>query len=239
MNFYKLHIGDYESHTAHLTWMEEAAYSRLLRIYYRTEKPLPVDRKEIYRLARTVNGGYIKEVDRVLAEFFILCTDGYHNKRCDEEIVKYQKQCSTNRRIAGERTVQRSVHAPTTKRTPNQIPEPELILKALQEVSTGAVDNSEPKAVEVKPEPVKTDTAKPQRSESFSVQCLSVATRLHKRGVAVTAQHTVLQKWVSEGFTYEQLNEAVELARQRKPEPETISAGYLDSIVRRAEKATA
>jgi uncharacterized protein YdaU (DUF1376 family) len=41
VNFYKHHLGDYDAATAHLSWDEDQAYTRLLRLYYRTEKPIP------------------------------------------------------------------------------------------------------------------------------------------------------------------------------------------------------
>jgi len=53
MNFFKHHIGDYDSATAHLSWDEDMAYSRLMRVYYRDEKPIPIDRKKVYRLVRS------------------------------------------------------------------------------------------------------------------------------------------------------------------------------------------
>ena len=55
MNYFQHHIGDYAEATAHLTFVEDAAYSRMIRKYYATEKPMPVDVKAVQRLigART------------------------------------------------------------------------------------------------------------------------------------------------------------------------------------------
>ena len=39
MHFYSFNIGDYASHTRHLTPMEDLAYRRLLDIYYLHEQP--------------------------------------------------------------------------------------------------------------------------------------------------------------------------------------------------------
>ena len=52
MNFYKHHLGDYTKDTAHLSWMEDCAYRRMLDCYYGREAALPVDRAAIYRLVR-------------------------------------------------------------------------------------------------------------------------------------------------------------------------------------------
>lgn len=86
MNFYKHHIGDYASATEHLTWDEDHAYTRLMRIYYRDERPLPTDKAKVMRLARAQTAGQRAAVETVLSEFFTLESDGYRNKRCDAEI---------------------------------------------------------------------------------------------------------------------------------------------------------
>ena len=86
MIFYKHHIGDYAAATAHLSVLEDGAYSRLLRIYYRDEKPLPVEVKAVQRLAGARSRDERNAVQTVLEEFFELEADGWHNKRADEEI---------------------------------------------------------------------------------------------------------------------------------------------------------
>jgi uncharacterized protein YdaU (DUF1376 family) len=128
VNFYKHHLGDYDGATAHLSWEEDLAYTRLLRAYYRREKPIPANPAETYRLVRALTATQKRAVTTVLHEFFVEQEDGWHNKRADEEITAYQAQADTNRRIARERivprTVQRTVHDSSTKRIPNQEPEP-------------------------------------------------------------------------------------------------------------------
>ncbi len=110
MNFYKHHIGDYDAHTAHLSMLEDAAYSRLMRAYYRTERPIPADIKQAARLVRAISKSDREAVEIVLNEFFKLETDGWHNKRCDEEITAYLKQAETNRAIAVAREAKRNKH---------------------------------------------------------------------------------------------------------------------------------
>ncbi len=110
------------------------AYTRLLRIYYRREKPIPLDAGETCRLVRASTAAQRKAVKIVLEEFFAFCEDGWHNKRADDEIAAYQSQASTNRRIAQSRSGKRneygsnndssddSFHGSSTKGTPNQEP---------------------------------------------------------------------------------------------------------------------
>lgn len=112
MNFYKHHIGDYAAATAHLSFTEDAAYTRLLRIYYRDERPLPVEIRAVQRLAGARMPEEQEAVETVLREFFRLTDDGWHNKRCDEEIGKAQEQAATNRRIAEEREARRKSTKP-------------------------------------------------------------------------------------------------------------------------------
>ncbi len=137
MNFYKHHIGDYDSHTAHLSWLEDAAYSRLMRLYYRTEAPIPADPKAACRLIRAASKPEREAVEAVLGEFFTLQADGWHNARCDAEIAKANAQAETNRQIAETReakkrarTEHESLHESSTtvrdEREPSQTPDTRL-----------------------------------------------------------------------------------------------------------------
>ena len=87
MNFYKHHIGDYAQATAHLSFVEDAAYSRMIRKYYAEEKPLPADVKAVQRLVAARTREERQAVADVLEEFFELRDDGWHNKRCDAELA--------------------------------------------------------------------------------------------------------------------------------------------------------
>lgn len=89
MNYFELHVGDYEAATAHLSMLEDAAYGRMLRIYYRTERPLPADIKQVCRLVRAVSKPERDAVQTVLGEFFFLQDDGWHQARCDAELISY------------------------------------------------------------------------------------------------------------------------------------------------------
>lgn len=87
MNFYAFHIGDYASATRHLTWTEDAAYRRLLDVYYVKEGPLPADLRQVYRLAVAGSEEQREAVDSVLSEFFRLTEAGYVHSRCEKEIA--------------------------------------------------------------------------------------------------------------------------------------------------------
>lgn len=85
MNYYPFHIGDFAAHTAHLTWEEDIAYRRMLDWYYLNEKALPADPAKVARLVRMPKS--IAVIEAVLAEFFLMSEDGWHNKRADEELA--------------------------------------------------------------------------------------------------------------------------------------------------------
>ena len=97
MHYYSFNIGDYMSHTVHLSLMEDLAYRRCLDIYYLHEKPLPEDATEVARLIRMPE--HQPEVVQVLEEFFTPDVGtGYVHKRTDEEIYKYRKKVEASSR---------------------------------------------------------------------------------------------------------------------------------------------
>jgi len=113
MHYYSFNIGDYMSHTVHLSLMEDLAYRRCLDIYYLHEKPLPEDAAEVARLIRMPE--HKPEVVQVLKEFFTHDVGtGYVHKRTDEEITKYQAKIQAAIRAGKASALARS-NASSTK----------------------------------------------------------------------------------------------------------------------------
>ena len=113
MHFYSFNIGDYMSHTVHLSLMEDLAYRRCLDIYYLHEKPLPEDATEVARLIRMPE--HKPEVVQVLEEFFTHeVGTGYVHKRTNEEITKYQAKIQAASRAGKASALARS-NASSTK----------------------------------------------------------------------------------------------------------------------------
>jgi uncharacterized protein YdaU (DUF1376 family) len=75
------------------------AYTRLLRLYYRRELPLPTDVAQVCRLVRATGKPEREAVQTMLSEFFTLESDGWHNKRCDQEIGIAQDKAYKNRMV--------------------------------------------------------------------------------------------------------------------------------------------
>lgn len=92
MRHYAHNIGDYAAATRHLSFVEDAAYRRLLDRYYQDENPLPADLGAVARLAGARTKEERQAVANVLSEFFVLEGDGYHQKRADEEIAGFLKK---------------------------------------------------------------------------------------------------------------------------------------------------
>jgi uncharacterized protein YdaU (DUF1376 family) len=86
MHYYQFNIGDYQSHTAHLSEMEDLAYRRLLDWYYLHETPIPLDASEVARQIRMRS--HSDSIAIVLQEYFERTADGWIHHRADIEIEK-------------------------------------------------------------------------------------------------------------------------------------------------------
>jgi uncharacterized protein YdaU (DUF1376 family) len=97
MHYYQFNIGDYVSHTAHLTNDEDLTYRRLLDLYYQTEKSFDVI--DLPKVSRKVKSNE-ETVMLILHEFFEFNTDdnSWHNKRADSEIKAYQSKADSARK---------------------------------------------------------------------------------------------------------------------------------------------
>lgn len=99
INYFEHHIGDYDADTAHLSWAEDMAYTRLIRLYYRRESAIPAAVPDACRLIRASSREQREAVELVLNEFFELADDGWHQRRCDHELAKYQARVERNREV--------------------------------------------------------------------------------------------------------------------------------------------
>ena len=118
MHFYSFNIGDYISHTKHLSDLEDLAYRRLLDLYYLHERTLNED---VSLVARKINmKDNVPEVKVVLEEFFKLEVGiGWTNPRADEEIQKYQSKIQSAIRAGKASALARS-NASSTVVQPNK-----------------------------------------------------------------------------------------------------------------------
>jgi uncharacterized protein YdaU (DUF1376 family) len=111
VNYYEHHLGDWAQATAHLSFVEDAAYSRLIRKYYSDERPLPADIGTLQRLVGARTREERQAVETVLREFFALGEDGWRNKRCDEELARFQLKRTKAQRSANARWQRAAEHS--------------------------------------------------------------------------------------------------------------------------------
>ena len=88
MHYYQFNIADYQSHTRHLSPIEDICYRRMLDWIYLHEKPLPENSAEVARLLLLKE--YLTDVERVLNEYFKLVEHGWVNVRALVEIDAFK-----------------------------------------------------------------------------------------------------------------------------------------------------
>lgn len=109
MHSFQFHLGDYYSHTSHLSLTEDLAYRRLIDFYYLHETPPTGRADQIARLIRMPKE--VAAVEQVLNEFFCqeMSDSGddslivWRHKRCDVEIQKFQSFKESGRKGAALR----------------------------------------------------------------------------------------------------------------------------------------
>ena len=99
MHYFNFHIGDYKSHTSHLSIIEDIAFRRLLDYYYLHEKP--IKQRDIARQIGMRE--HEQDVLTVLNEFFLSTDEGFVNPRADKEIAKFKEFAEAGKRGAAKR----------------------------------------------------------------------------------------------------------------------------------------
>ncbi|WP_052236199.1 YdaU family protein [Bordetella avium] len=236
MNYYPHHIGDYLKDTAHLTMIEDGAYRRLLDLYYQHEQPLPVEKRQIYRLSRAASTAERKAVDIILSEYFALTDAGWTHRRCDAEIEKSREKSDKASKSAAKRWHKEgnaNAHAnasepamPTHSEgnaypiTNNQEPKEKEYLSSGTEGAEAARDGS------------KSPDEIPQADYLPSGTAYGLMAKLlRSRGVDVAAGNPHMRAWVDKGLTEDEALAGIEAARLAKPAPEAIPWAYLSKTL--------
>jgi len=121
MHYYQFNIGDYVSHTRHLSPIEDIAYRRLLDAYYLSERPL---NSGIAVVARQIGlKEHEADVHEVLQEFFKLTEDGWINIRADKEIAHFKGKIEQASR-AGKASAERRSNSRSTDVQPTNNQQP-------------------------------------------------------------------------------------------------------------------
>ena len=121
MHYYQFNIGDYKSHTEHLSDLEDLAYRRMLDWYYLHETPLPKDVEQIARLIRM--RPHCDCIAVVLHEYFQETPEGWTNHRADMEIDHFRSKVEQASK-AGKASAERRRNGRSTDVQPNNKQEP-------------------------------------------------------------------------------------------------------------------
>lgn len=117
VHYYQFNIGDYASHTRHLSLLEDLAYRKLLDQYYLQEQPLNACSTSVARLIGMRE--YQAEVDSVLKDFFTLTDDGWIQSRADREISAYRAKIEQASKAGKASAIKRAFNAGSTDVQPN------------------------------------------------------------------------------------------------------------------------
>ena len=96
MNYVQFHIGDWELGTRLLSPIEKGIYIDLLMLYYSTERPIV--RSYFERITKAYTDDERRAFDFVISEFFEEKEDGFHQRRCDEEIAAFHAKSEKARK---------------------------------------------------------------------------------------------------------------------------------------------
>lgn len=121
MHYFQFNIGDYASHTRHLSLLEDLAYRRLLDLYYLKDGEIYGDEADVARqIGMRTN---VSEVKQVLMDFFVIDGDRWSHSRCDAEITHFREK-SEKASNAGKASAQRrsNVRSTDVQPTNNQQP---------------------------------------------------------------------------------------------------------------------
>ena len=121
MHYFQFNIGDYASHTRHLSLMEDLAYRRLLDLYYLKDGEIYGDEADVARqIGMRTN---VSEVKQVLMDFFVIDGDRWSHSRCDAEITHFREK-SEKASNAGKASAQRRSNVRSTDVQPTNNQEP-------------------------------------------------------------------------------------------------------------------
>lgn len=235
MIYYEHHLGDYARDTSHLNMLEDAAYRRLLDVYYGRERPLPADVRECCKLARAQSKQERDAVVYVLKEFFELLADGHRQARADREIARYLDKQAKAKRSAEARWKPRETACQGNANASADAMRTHTEGNALQ---SPIPNNQSPEQndAEARRLGLLRDEPEPEQRKAIALDpAADIAIELRNLGVKITSMHPTLLQWIKDGFTKQQIIDAVGAARISKPAPAPIPPNYLTPILNDAK----
>lgn len=241
MNYYSHHIGDFRSGSVHMSRVKRWIYRDMLDVYYDTERPLSLDLDEVCNCVGVESAEERQCVADLLKFKFRKCEDGYRHDRCDTEIDAYHAKAETARENGkgGGRPPKATNQKPKSEPKITQSVSDGLPiacgLKTNQEPITNIKKESSssvhPRTDDDDDYSTKPKLPEPEPPDLPNNPALAMTVALRKLGVTVTSMHPTLLDWVAKGVTIPVAIEAVSMARQYKPLPESIPPAYLSTII--------
>lgn len=256
MNYYERHLGDYAKDTIGLSMLEHGAYNLLIDRCYAKEDGIPEGMAYKVALARTKEEK--AAVDSVLREFFKLEDGVWYKGRIQEEIAAYNageperevKKANEKNRLSKHREERAFLFKQLTdagqhaawniginelREMVQRIPKKPSTPLPATAPATPATANQAPSTIPSHQSPDIKSSASGESGDSgeeggAAPLYVQLAVELRKAGVSITSAHPNAIAWAERGLTVKQAIEAVEIARQRKPEG-TIPPNYLIGIV--------
>jgi len=230
LNHYPHHIGDFVKDTMGFSQGAIGAYRLLIDAYYANEEA-PA-KEEVYVIGRATTQAERKNVDKALTKFEL--RDGhYFHKRVEEELAAYYGR-SDSARVNGKKGGRPKKPTDNRKGNPQ---ETGAVTETGTEQITGTATHSEPSeklASSQKPiNPTPSKRFPDVRDISAEPPLAALLLLVEQDGrISLSDKGRMhLAQWVTEGLTTAQLDQAIRLARQRKPSPELIPFAYLVPIV--------
>jgi uncharacterized protein YdaU (DUF1376 family) len=213
-----LWIGAYLADTQHLSRDEHGGYLLLIMAYWRTQAPLPDDDKRLAAIVKASAKEW-RALRPALAEFFDCANGLWRHKRIDQELT----EAGTKKKKA-----QAKAHAAAQTRwgdAPSNAPSnaPSIQQAMLEQCPTPTPSPTPEKPV---------GRGSPPHDGELGQAAAKLAIALRKQGVNITPANPYLLRWLSEGCTPRQIQDALEIARASKPAPAPMPVKYLDTVLR-------
>ncbi|QWD91646.1 YdaU family protein [Polynucleobacter sp. MWH-Braz-FAM2G] len=232
MNYYEHHIGDYAEATAHLTFTEDATYSRLIRKYYATEKPLPVDVKLVQRLINARTKEEKNAVVSVLNEFFNLRDDGWRQERCDHEIARFK-----DKQLKARRSAEGRWQSPSTDESAPENSHNKVCVRNANAMPThcSPVTKHQSPDTNLHTPDKQNNGANTKTSQSKTLDLSQITQLFVQEGVNISAEDGRAQEIVKLHVSEKEFREAVSQAkdtRKRASSNTPINAGFVLAILK-------
>lgn len=211
MHYYQFNIADYQSHTKHLTPIEDICYRRLLDWQYMHERPITKDVHAICRLLMLKE--YSTDVEQVLNEFFTLTDDGWINNRAFEEIEQFHDKSKKASEAGKASAAKRLLNVKTTNNQQHN----NRNEQTFNERSTNAQPtiNQEPLTINHKPGDI-THTDYPSQQSRDPTPAASVCLEIKKVGIIdVNPSHPKLLMLIEAGATIDEFMHAARTAKDK------------------------